>query len=193
MFFICFLFILLNISCEKKKNYEGKKLCFILSEMIEKDQRYRISEALTDPIFEILDSIRTAEYITKEEYIQFPVEKQLAYGKKARKIADKRKTNTKIADSLMQLQIVLDNENTERLIDIVKTRGYPNKENSPCEVFPGGVFIHSQKKYWDEIRILAEQEFKEKRMSESEYNFILYHINGRKPGDRYKFISKKNK
>jgi hypothetical protein len=187
---IIYIMTLFFFSCEKENNYEGTKLCLTINDINEKDQRYRSRNELVDPIFEILDSLRTAENITKEDYIKYTIEEQLAYGKRARRIADQKKSNTKAADSLMKLQIVLDNENTETLIDIIKIRGYPNEDNSPCNVFPGGVFIHSQEKYWKEIRALIEKEYKEKRMKKPNYEFVLYHINGRKSSDRDRMISR---
>ena len=79
----------------------------------------------------------------------------------------------------MDLQIVIDNKNTELLIDIIKKRGYPNKKNTSCEKFPGTIFVHSQSQYFEEIRTLIEDEYKQKRIEYPEYVFFLHHINGR--------------
>ena len=80
----------------------------------------------------------------------------------------------------MKLQIQIDNKNTELLIDIIEKIGYPNKENSTCKEFPGIIFAHSQNKYWPKIRSLIEIEYQNGNMSSNTYEYILWHINGRK-------------
>ena len=85
-------------------------------------------------------------------------------------------------DSIMNLQIFEDNKNTELLIRIINKRGYPNKENCNCSEKTLNhliVFRHSQTKYFDEIRILIEKEYKAKRLPEKKYKLFLDHINGR--------------
>lgn len=111
---------LLSLSCKKDVDYKNQeKLCQLVLDIYKDDQKYR--GLMEDPFFKILDSIKISEGI-KEDYRNFSEKKQLAYGKVARTIANKRKNKfTKIQeDSLMQLQISLDNKNTELLIDIIK-------------------------------------------------------------------------
>jgi len=175
------LFIMFNFcKTRAQQKYEGKELCLLINEMNEKDQEKR--KLMIDPFFSILDSIKKAEGISKEEYKKFPREKQLAYGKIAREITNKqvKKYTKEEEDSIMDSQIELDNENTELLIDIIEKRGYPNKNNCECKTFPGLIFVHSQKKYWGKIRTLIEIEYKEKRMEIGTYKYILWHINERK-------------
>lgn len=178
---ICLVALLASFSSNSQHQLpEGEAFCQLLLKMYDEDQKYRV--LLQDPFFAILDSIKKVEDIDNKTYASFPREKQLAYGKKARAIADKVKARftEKQSDSLMSLQIELDNKNTELLIDIIKQRGWPNKENTKCKKFAGGVFRHSQSQYFDEIRVLIEKEMEEGRMNTAAYKFYLDHINGRK-------------
>ena len=167
-------------SCKKENKYDNpEKLCQIIKKIHNDDQKYR--QLMIDPFFDILDSIKKSEGISKKEYSGFSEEKQLAYGRIARAITNKRelKFTKQQEDSLMQLQIVLDNKNTELLIDIIKKRGFPNLPDCKEEQFPAITLRHSQNQYWDEIRILIEKEFKLGNMNKGQFKIILNHINGR--------------
>jgi hypothetical protein len=77
-------------SCKKKNNYENDaELCSILAEMIISDQSIRNLPELTDPFFEILDSIKTENNLTREVYTNLTQDEQLNWGKVAREIAEK--------------------------------------------------------------------------------------------------------
>ena len=167
-------------SCKKDNKYDDPdKLCQIILKMRNDDQKYR--DMMPDPFFDILDSIRKAEGIPDKVYSTFTEEKQLAYGRIARTIANKRKLKytEKQEDSLMQLQIILDNKNTELLIDIIKERGFPNLPDCKGSKFPAMTLRHSQSQYWDEIRHLVEKEFNSGNMNKGQYKIVLNHINGR--------------
>ena len=182
LFFIFTGSITLSSCFSNQNKYKGDKLCAIIKKMNEDDQKYRDIVANNDHFFAILDSIKESEGISSADYADLPEKTQLEYGKKAREIANKmkKKYSDNYVDSLMLLQRELDNKNTELLIDIVRTRGWPNRTNCNCEEFPAVIFRHSQPKYWDEISKIIELEFKEKRMNSAEYGFYKNHINGRK-------------
>lgn len=172
--------IILVASCkQKEEKYEGKRLCEITKKIIDDDQKYR--GLIQSLFFEVLDSIKKSNKITDLMYMQLPKKEQLSYGKIAREIANKssKKHKNKDRDSLMALQILLDNKNTELLIDIIETRGLPNKDNSICKDFPGHIFVHSQKKYHKKIEDLIEIENNKGNMNSGQYKFIKYHLNGR--------------
>jgi hypothetical protein len=136
---ILIITVVILSSCKAKKEYENKNdLCAILGKATANDQKFRGMPEMTDPFFKILDSISQAAGISKEEYNALSTEEQLDWGKKARKIADKIPKNKKSQDSLMQLQTVLDNENTELLIDIVKKRGWVTKDSLGCDEYISG-------------------------------------------------------
>lgn len=162
-------------------------LCDTILKIYKDDQKYR--DLMVDPFFKILDSIIIAEGI-EEVYKDLPEKKQLAYGKIARSIANKRKVfNTEaVEDSLMQLQIPLDNKNTELLIEIIKKHGFPNLPDCDGPKFPSMVLRHAQSKYWEEIEPLIKKEYQEGRMSSEQFLMVLNHINKR---ENYKETKKR--
>jgi hypothetical protein len=187
----CFLLILF-VSCKQatkivddknKKFPNGKEFCELLLKMYDDDVKYR--ELTQDPFFEILDSIKISEGITNETYKKFSTEKQLSFGRRARNIANrlKPKFTKKEEDSLWVLQIELDDKNTELLIDIIKEKGYPTKNNTECIKFPGHVFRHSQPEYFEEIKELITVEYKEGRLDRIQYTFFMNHVNYREDYD----------
>lgn len=178
------LFILITIlSCKQKTNYESdEELCAILHKMIQSDQRIRNSPELKNPFFEILDSIQSANNLTKEIYSNLDKEEQLKWGKLAREIAEKRPNGSKkVKDSLWEIQSEIDRKNTELLIDITKKRGWVSKKQLGCTEYisPMIIFRHAPKEFWEEIRPLIKKEYEEKRMERATYGFIENHINGR--------------
>ena len=171
------------MSCKEENNYENDaELCLILAEMIESDQRIRNLPELTDPFFEILDSIRTANNLTREAYSNLSEEEQLNWGKIAREIAEKRpKGSKRVRDSLWEIQTEIDKENTKLLIDITKKRGWVSKDGLGCTEYisPMIIFRHAPKEFWEEIRPLIKKEYEEERMNSATYGFIENHLNGR--------------
>lgn len=176
------LSILLSSCANENKNLNKKELCEILIELDLNDQKYRGMAEMNNPFFDVLDSLQSANNLTLKDYGKLPKEKQLEYGAKAKFIADKKpKFPKKIKDSLMRLQIELDNINTEKLIEIVKINGWPIKDGFRCdkEIGTNIIFRHSQEQYWIEIQALIDIELKEKRMSKGVYNLIDNHLKGR--------------
>lgn len=171
------------LSCKKENNYENDaELCSILAEMIESDQRIRNLPELTDPFFEILDSIRTENNLTREVYTNLSKEEQLNWGKIAREIAEKRpKGAKKVRDSLWEIQSQIDNKNTKLLIDITKKRGWVSKDGLGCTEYisPMIIFRHAPEKFWKELKPLIDKEYNEKRMEKSTHGFIDNHLRGR--------------
>ncbi|WP_298239297.1 hypothetical protein [uncultured Algibacter sp.] len=171
------------LSCKKENNYENDaELCTILAEMIESDQSIRNLPELTDPFFEILDSIRTPNNLTREVYSNLSKEEQLNWGKIAREIAEKRpKGSKKVRDSLWQIQTGIDKKNTKLLIDITKKRGWVSKDGLGCTEYiaPVIIFRHAPEEFWEEIKPLIDKEYAEKRMGSGDYGFIDNHLRGR--------------
>ncbi|MCF6298040.1 MAG: hypothetical protein L3J08_08700 [Flavobacteriaceae bacterium] len=171
------------------KKYHGENLCKIISELNENDQKHRGNELIVDPFFSILDSIRDSEGISNNMYGGFSKEKQLAYGRKARAIANKLpQINEQLIDSLMTLQENLDNKNTEILIDIIKKIGYPKMDSLPCKESPDLIFLHSQPQYFEEIKLLITKEYKKGSLNDFKYGMWLRHLGGRKENNLKKVI-----
>lgn len=177
---ICFLLL---SSCQENKKYNNKvELCQLLGKIHNNDQKYRGLPEMTDPFFRILDSLQSVNKISDEDYGKLPTEEQLAWGRKARAISDKTpQISEKKQDSLMKLQIKLDNKNTELLIDIIKEKGWVYKNNLDCEEYFSAwlVFRHSQSQYWNEIRKIIDKEKDLGRIGVKDYNMVNNHIKGR--------------
>jgi hypothetical protein len=83
----------------------------------------------------------------------------------------------------------MDAEHTERMIEITKKYGFPsikrikkyyNKEFVDSEFNPLIIFIHSPKKYWDELKELMLNEYKNGVINQCQYGYALWQFTGRK-------------
>lgn len=82
-----------------------------------------------------------------------------------------------------------DAEHTERLIEITKKYGFPNierikkhykKEFIDPEFNPLIIFIHSPKKYWEQLKELMLNEYKTGTINQCQYGYSLWQFTGRK-------------
>ena len=83
----------------------------------------------------------------------------------------------------------MDAAHTERMIEITKKYGFPstdrikkyyNKEFADPEFNPLIIFIHSPKKYWDELKGLMLNEYKNGIINQCQYGYALWQFTGRK-------------
>ncbi|WP_313114352.1 hypothetical protein [Aequorivita sediminis] len=83
----------------------------------------------------------------------------------------------------------MDAEHTERLIEITKKYGFPSterirkyykKEFADPEFNPLIIFIHSPKKYWDELKELMFMEYQNGIINQCQYGYALWQFTGRK-------------
>lgn len=83
----------------------------------------------------------------------------------------------------------MDAKHTERMIEITKKYGFPsidrikkyyNKEFVDPEFNPLIIFIHSPKKYWDELKELMLNEYKTGTINQCQYGYLLWQFTGRK-------------
>jgi len=189
---VCLSFIL---SCkEEVKNFpfgmEKDEFCMMLGEMHTDDQKYRLALRSYDPFFKIMDSIRNANGLSKEDYGKLSKEEQLVFGKMGRKLADEkaRKVTKKEKDSILKLQIAQDNINTEKLIKITQEFGWPSKNKIGCNEYfaPSMIFRHAQPQYNKRINEVIDKALRNGEMEKTEYTFILNHLNGREDYDKTK-------
>jgi len=143
-----------------KDAYLGKNLCVLLDKMREDDKKYR----------EVL-SVNHAEFrnikikkLTKKNRLNKAEIKEL-----------EEKFLEFIYVDLTDIELL-----TLSLIDIIKNIGYPNEKNSVCKKNAGLVFRHSQSKYFDEIKILINDELEKGNLNKASHNLFMDHINGRK-------------
>ena len=187
--FLAFIFIL---SCKTRKFKSEEDKCIYFENLIKSDQFYRGSELMVDPFFKILDSLRISEGLTKEDYKSLSVDQQLEYGKRARFIANKNPSNPKVEDSLMTLQIHLDNKNTKSFLNYIKKFGYPDITKIGCKNSPDLILLHSQEKYHKEIKRIIDSEFNNGKINSFLYASILRHIGGRKENNLNKILIENN-
>ena len=124
---------------------DDQKLCDILQEMSNQDQKYRS--------------------LMSEEIDQ------------------------KVRDSLFEIQKEIDVHNTQLLIEIVESRGWPKQDSLRCEEFgsPLVIFRHAPESYFNRIQILIDRELEEGRIGNLDHAFIEDHLNGR-PGMPFEIV-----
>lgn len=162
-----------------KEDIKEDTLCKLLLKLYYDDQKYR--GLMKDPFFAVLDSIKKSEGISQDEYNNFVKEKQLSYGKKARAIADRIQPefNEEQIDSLMHLQIKIDNVNTRQYIEIIKKRGYPSKKTCNCQNTAGVVLRHAPQEHFEELKELLKSEYFKGNISDVSYLYQLNHFHYR--------------
>lgn len=83
----------------------------------------------------------------------------------------------------------MDAEHTERMIEITKKYGFPSierikkyykKEFVDPEFNPLIIFIHSPKKYWEELKELMLNEYQTGMINQCQYGYALWQFTGRK-------------
>ncbi|MGY3792345.1 hypothetical protein [uncultured Aquimarina sp.] len=83
-------------------------------------------------------------------------------------------------DSFWSKQIIIDNNNVKRLIEITNTYGFPNVDRLQSPVPAWLIFQHTPEEYKEEVSDLLIEEHKSGRMPTMEYNMIKWHLTGRK-------------
>lgn len=83
----------------------------------------------------------------------------------------------------------MDAQHTERMIEITKKYGFPSierikkyykKEFIDQEFNPLIIFIHSPKKYWEQLKELMLNEYENGVINQCEYGYALWQLTGRK-------------
>lgn len=95
--------------------------------------------------------------------------------------------------ALWKLQFVIDDENTQKLLEIIKKHGYVDAKNSNIEYIPMlPFFLHAPKKYWKEIKILIDKEKKKGNINDKSYDKIIAHMKFSIPEDlKMNYLPKK--
>lgn len=92
---------------------------------------------------------------------------------------NKDKYSKKEIDSVWALQLKIDNENTEKLIELTQKHGWLNNEIIDCpKLNIWIIFRHSQEKYFKQIEELIESEHNAKRLNDWHFRLIKNHLNG---------------
>ena len=114
---------------------------------------------------------------------------QLSDSLRNKEISKNRFVTDSIGIKLLQKYInPKDAEHTELLIKFTKKYGFPNikrlkkyymAEFKDPEFNPLIIFIHSPKKYWEELKVLMQNELKNGTINKCEYGYCLWHFSGR--------------
>lgn len=169
---------------KSSQNYQ-KDLCKELSEMIKNDQKHRKKLGLQTATFKkVFDSLKEVNNLSQDEFSKLSSEERNRILTKARELASKPSNSSKKErDSIWQLQSEIDNYNTQRLIEIVKNKGWITKQSLGCqeEIKTWIIFRHAPKTYFAQIREIIDKEYKGNRISQYEYEVINNHLKGRPP------------
>ena len=147
------------------------------------DDQYKINA--------MIDSMQTLDQKNKYNIITIEKKYRVDVNSNNGKILTKKLKKEKLGvnydsykrskDSLREIFEKTNNLNTERLIDITEKYGYPGRKRiSNYTASALSIFINSNKNYFSKIREIIAKEYKAKRISEYEKDFILWHVNGRK-------------
>jgi hypothetical protein len=160
----------MSISCLSVKRRLKDKQRFILNKKI--DSMYELDQGVRYAMSN-LDSIYKVDWKSNGKPL-FAKEKRKKLGEK---YGEYRRKN----DSLRNLMQRIDNSNTNKLLQLTNQYGFPSKDRlKAIRASAYFIFVHSPKKYRQEIRELITSEYKNKRISEYEKAYIFWHINGRK-------------
>jgi hypothetical protein len=65
------------------------------------------------------------------------------------------------------------------MIAIINTYGYPSPSRFHFSGTAGVILVHAQPRYADTLQKLLDVERTEKRITNNEYAYIIWHLNGR--------------
>ena len=167
---VLFSFLALMVSC--KANSDKYDLS--------NDDRFYLNSVI-DSIFELDQSARhgfdkiDSLYGMEEGFMM----KRTFEGKE--KLGNEFENYNKKIDSIWDYLKIIDDSNTKEMLTIVRKYGFPNTER--LGVYKANayfIFVHSPRKYFDEIRTLMNREYGAGRVSDYEKGYIFWHLDGRK-------------
>jgi len=155
-------------SCKNKYDLSVSEVEFLIKEtdeMHESDQRIRHE-------FIKLDVYYGVDLESNGSFLSFKDKKEIL----GKEYAEYRRKG----DSLRDVMHSIDEVNTKKLLALIRKYGFPSKERlGTYHASAYFIFVHSDRQYFDEIRILIEQEYAAKRISEYERAYIFWHLDGR--------------
>lgn len=155
-------------SCKNKYDLSASEIEFLIKEtdeMHEKDQGIRQEFAELD-VFYGVDSETNGRFLFTKDKKEILGEEYTEYKRKG--------------DSLRDIMHSIDEVNTNKLLTLTKKYGFPSKERlGTYHASAYFIFVHSSRKYFDEIRSLIDKEYEAKRISEYERAYVFWHLDGR--------------
>ena len=153
------------ISCGSKYDLSESTLHLLrkeINKMYNKDQSIRKALAVNDSLFGV--SPERGFIANKKEFL----------GNRYQAYITRR-------DSLIALMLEIDKKNTIRLIEMTSKYGFPSRERlNEKKAKAYFIFVHSAEEYHEKIRALLNVEYRNKRISEYEYAYIQWHLEGRR-------------
>ena len=191
-----FILIILVMSCNvteknssnniENDNVENSDItCDIVEEILFSDQLYRQRSTLGTYEQHVLDSILASDG-HEGWWVLNDMKKEAAdeYRQRAKEKSLKVPAYYNIQrDSLWDLQLDIDRENTQRLINIVNNVGFNGLDTMDfdCSYKSFLVFVHTPEEYIEEVKNLVESG--KGHIGEGQYNHIMWHLKGRNDKD----------
>lgn len=177
------LILISTFSCQNKttKTYQDNaKLCDLLSQMAQQQEQLHTTSKFVDPFFEVLDSMRAVQKLSRDDYAKLPRETQIQWGNEARAIAKQRSEQAlHYRDSIQQELKQLTQQHTKELIAIIKERGWITHAELGCDmnISPTSILKQAPQEYWNELKPIIDDAYNMQRMSTKDYEslyLVLY-------------------
>lgn len=177
------LILISTFSCQNKttKTYQDNaKLCDLLSQMAQQQEQLHTTSKFVDPFFEVLDSMRAVQKLSRDDYAKLPRETQIQWGNEARAIAKQRSEQAlQYRDSIQQELKQLTQQHTKELIAIIKERGWITHAELGCDmsISPTSILKQAPQEYWNELKPIIDDAYNMQRMSTKDYEslyLVLY-------------------
>ncbi|WP_430412157.1 hypothetical protein [Kordia sp.] len=165
---ILFLIVILTFSCKNKYDLSVSEIEFLIKET---DEMHEIDQGIRHKLID-LDVYYGVDRKSYGSFLSFKDKKEIL----GKEYAEYRRKG----DSLREVMHSIDEVNTQKLLALTKQYGFPGKERlGTYHASAYFIFVHSARKYFDEIRTLINQEYEAKRISEYERAYIFWHLDGR--------------
>lgn len=92
------------------------------------------------------------------------------------------RSSREILDSNIAVVEAIDDANTLRMIDIIRTYGFPSVQRTSRldnEIAPFILLMHAPEKYFDTLKVLLKDELDANRITKFEYAQVTWHLGGR--------------
>ncbi|MDR6301654.1 hypothetical protein [Mesonia maritima] len=179
--------MLAEFSPQKLFNYSGYILLFCFVQLSCKQSisnKYELKEKQKKAILTKVEKLYFKDQLYRSMLSIFErscENEDLKNDQKGAKYAYNIPRNVRRAEFVLFEKVInpSDEKNTKELIKITKKYGFPGMWRLNHDFPVHMVFVHADQKYFPIIKKLIEKEFKAKRISNYEKEYIFWHLNGR--------------
>lgn len=165
---VVFLMMTCMFSCKNKYDLSAAEIEFLTKET---DEMHGLDQGSRHKLKD-LDSFYGVDRRTNGYFLSFKDKKN--------RLGDEYVDYKFKHDSIYKTITVIDSINTNKLLALTRQYGFPSKERlGTYHASAYFIFVHSARKYFDEIRTLINEEYDAKRISEYERAYIFWHLDGR--------------